>query len=130
MPVDRADSGTYRLLFIASWSSKISLSLASSAMILLTYPVDVRILKRSKVNKSADLPTPYQFSLLVSVLGGEVGALGRWLMYVAGWKRRKARLGSPLLASALMLTSILIIRYAKVTAFELWQESADNEQVV
>jgi hypothetical protein len=45
-------------------------------------------LNASKEKNTDDLPTPYQLSMLLSVLSGSIGSLWNWFNY-RGWKKRE-----------------------------------------
>ncbi|KAK5063183.1 hypothetical protein LTR84_005260 [Exophiala bonariae] len=108
------------LITIASWSSTTAPILVGFPVTLVSYPVASGILTASIKQEAAQLPTPYQFSLLLKMLsGGSVSALWSWLQYAFGWKARREPQGR----SVKTLTSILtlgIILSTFVFATDTW----------
>jgi hypothetical protein len=82
------DFSATRLLTVASWASTVAALLPSFVMVLVSYPVARNILNASKEKNTDDLPTPYQLSMLLSVLSGSIGSLWNWFKY-RGWKKRE-----------------------------------------
>jgi hypothetical protein len=82
------DFSATRLLTVASWASTLTSLLPSFAMLLVSFPVAYTIMNASKDKKTDDLPTPYQLSMLLGVLGGSIASLWSWFKY-QGWEKRE-----------------------------------------
>jgi hypothetical protein len=99
------------LVFIASWSSTLALSLVTSVMLLFSYPVAARVIRRSEAGQLAALPTPYQLSLLVGFIGGGFGALWNTVKYVFGWRGKRPGIVPEVWWSMLMMVVAIILRF-------------------
>ncbi len=80
------------LVTIASWSSTVAPLLAVCAMILVSFPL-AQSLKQNSQMSGAELPTPYQFSLLLDSLSAGVAPLWNSLSYWR-WPHREGRMPS------------------------------------
>jgi hypothetical protein len=69
------------ITLIASYSSTIAPIAVGSAMTLIFYSISSQIMKASEQAQVADLPTPYQVALLITMRSGGVGALWFWFKY-------------------------------------------------
>lgn len=116
-----------RLVFIASWSSSVSLTLASSAMLLISYPVAGVFVAQSSSRSVRNLPTPYQLSLLIDLLRADAMSLWRGLKYTFTWKDRQSDLAPSIVWSSVALCSIVLLRY--VTMHPLWRREVDHLQL-
>lgn len=67
------DFSSTTLVLLASLMSIVSSSLVSSFMVLYSYPIMSRIARKSQNSQNADLPTPFQVSLLIQLLKGGLG---------------------------------------------------------
>jgi hypothetical protein len=67
-----------RLVFVASWSSSISLVLVNMLMMMLSYWVSKQI---TTTTRHSRLPTPYQAMILMKTLNGELWALVDFFIY-------------------------------------------------
>ncbi len=76
-----------RLITISSWTSTATSIIMPFAMVLLSYPVARSYLVHSSPARSHSLPSPYQLSLVVGMLGGSIGALWQCLLY-SFWRKR------------------------------------------
>ncbi|KAF2731951.1 hypothetical protein EJ04DRAFT_554397 [Polyplosphaeria fusca] len=107
------DYSATQLVFIASWSSSISLSLISMLMFLFSYLTARRILLKSHERDSSDLPTPFQLALLIKILNGELLALYDFFMYkFQSWcvPARRRKVARPDSATVLyMAVSMLLV---------------------
>lgn len=72
------DFSATRLVFVASWSSSISLVLVNMLMMMFSYSVCREITTTTQHSK---LPTPYQTTILMKTLNGELGALVDFFVY-------------------------------------------------
>ncbi|KIX00993.1 uncharacterized protein Z518_10059 [Rhinocladiella mackenziei CBS 650.93] len=68
------------LVTIASWSSTVAPLLTICAMALASYPI-VNQLKANSQMAGSDLPTPFQLSMLLETLTGEITALFSLVAY-------------------------------------------------
>ena len=96
VPNATGDSAAYlvnysatRLITISSWTSTAASIILPFAMILLSYPISRSHLVQSTAADGSSLPTPYQLSLLVGMLGGGLGSLWQYILY--HFWRRKSR---------------------------------------
>jgi hypothetical protein len=80
------------LTFLASLLSTFAAYVAVPFMFLLSFRI-ARSLKQKSDEVAPDLPTPYQTSLLISLIGGNVGSLWSWTRYVT--RSRRKRVSSP-----------------------------------
>ena len=94
------DFNATTLATIASWSSTLAPLLAVAAMALASFSI-AKKMKEDSNSESMDLPTPYQFSLLVESLSGGVATLFSFGKY-SFWKNRE-----PL--SSLLRSSLIIL---------------------
>lgn len=82
------------LTTVASWSSTIAPILVGFGVALVSYPVAKGLLTASENHDVAQLPTPFQLSLIVRMISsGSFSALWSWLMYSIGWRGRRERQG-------------------------------------
>jgi hypothetical protein len=108
------DFSATRLLTVASWTSTLTSLLPSFAMVLVSFPVARTIMNASKDKNTDDLPTPYQLSMLLSVLSGSIGSLWDWFKY-RGWEKRE-RVNGIARGSIIWLLFVLVlglVRYEK-----------------
>jgi hypothetical protein len=68
------------LVTIASWSSTVAPLLAVCAMVLISFPL-AHSFKRKSEDFSGDLPTSFQFSLLLDCLGAGISPLWKAVSY-------------------------------------------------
>ncbi|KAH0559688.1 hypothetical protein GP486_003799 [Trichoglossum hirsutum] len=78
-------------------------------MVLFSYPVAARMIRRSEAGQLAALPTPYQLNMLVGVIGGGFGTLWSAVKYVFGWRGRKPGVVPELWWSMLMMVIAIIL---------------------
>ncbi|GIC92806.1 uncharacterized protein Aud_009279 [Aspergillus udagawae] len=94
------------LTTVASWSSTIAPILVGFGVALVSYPVAKGLLTASENHEVAQLPTPFQLSLIVRMISsGSFSALWSWLMYSFGWRGRRERQVRALKS----LTTVLIL---------------------
>ncbi|KAK5206712.1 hypothetical protein LTR47_006711 [Exophiala xenobiotica] len=72
-----------RIAFVASWASTLAPLLAGFVMHLFSFQSALMMLHSSSGSGQHDLPTPYQYSLLVGLCLASTGRLGRYLSYSA-----------------------------------------------
>jgi hypothetical protein len=99
------DVQTTTLATISSWCSSIALSLISFAMTLWTYSISRSLLHRSLTQSYTELPTPFQFALILKIVGGGMGALWDFLLYSVTWGNRRSKL-SPVISAATAVFSV------------------------
>lgn len=119
-----AESNVYYLtisirffLTIASWSSTAAPYLVGFALTLGSYPIARSFMTSCGARDLRALPTPYQFSLALDLMGGKgFGAIWRWLRYRL---RRKTRaVQNPILSGALgFFILATILRYSSHKTF-------------
>ena len=115
---DQNDSSAYfvqisatTLTIVASWSSTIAPILVSFAITLVSYPVAKGLLTDSNTQDTAQLPTPFQLSLIVRMISsGSFAALGNWLVYLIGWRGRRESQGRAIKSLTTMLVLAIFLR--------------------
>lgn len=100
------DFSATRLITVASWTSSVAPLLPVFVMTLYSYPIARRFLRSSRGGQASDLPTPYQLSLYLGLLGGGVGALWNWIKY-RFWRRRER-------ATPVVNTPVLVLIVATI----------------
>lgn len=101
------DFSATKLVTVASWTSSTTSLLPPFAMVLLSYPVARSISEASQRGNKDELPSPYQFGLLLELLGGNVGSLWSWIRY-RRW-RTKERTTSSLRVSFYGLVFVTVL---------------------
>ncbi|KAF3396084.1 hypothetical protein F1880_007227 [Penicillium rolfsii] len=108
------------LTTIASWSSTVAPILVGFGVALVSYPVAKGLLKASENQDVAQLPTPFQFSLIVRMISsGSFSALWSWMMYSYGWRGKRERQGSAIKSVTTVLT-LGIVLSTLVIATDTW----------
>ncbi len=87
------DFSATRLITVASWTSSVAPVLPTFFMSLLSYSTAQSIMRASADGRYSKLPTPYQLSLLLSILGAEIGSLWQYTRY-RRWRRRDHIIGA------------------------------------
>jgi hypothetical protein len=99
------------LTTVASWSSTIAPLLVGFGVALVSYPVAKGLLTASENHDMAQLPTPFQLSLIVRMISsGSFSALWSWLMYSFGWRGRRERQGRAIKSLTTILTLGIFLR--------------------
>ncbi|KAK4940978.1 hypothetical protein LTR10_019022 [Elasticomyces elasticus] len=70
-----------RIAFVASWASTLAPLLATFVMNLSSFQSALAMFHASSGTEQRDLPTPYQYSLLLGLCLAEVGRLKRYFSY-------------------------------------------------
>ncbi|OCT53194.1 hypothetical protein CLCR_09692 [Cladophialophora carrionii] len=73
-----------RIAFVASWASTLAPLLAGFIMSLTSFKYALVMYQSSSGGQQQDLPTPYQYSILVGLCLASMGRLGRYLSYSRG----------------------------------------------
>lgn len=103
-------SGT-TLTTVASWSSTMAPLALPFVMTVLSFPVARRMLRASRVNDDAGLPTPYQFSLMLRmVTNSSLGSIWHCMLYVGSWRGRRAKQTPLLLLMFCTLCAGILLR--------------------
>jgi hypothetical protein len=100
------------LVTVASWSSTVAPVLIGFAITLASYPAAKDLLTASNTMDTAQLPTPFQLSLIVSTLSNNsFTSLWNWSAYTFGWEGK--RQGQPKALRGLTITLFMgvIFRY-------------------
>lgn len=97
------------LATIASWSSTVAPLLAVAALALYSYPISKRLKEHSQTH-GRDLPTPFQFGLLLEALSGSITAFFSLGAYLS-WKSHQ-KMVSMLRSSFIVLLVATIIGLA------------------
>src|SRR3569833_281981 len=98
------------LVFIASLMSTLASTLVASLMVLYSYPMVSRIVKKSGNGGSAALPTPFQLSLFVQLCKGGLGSVWNWAKYGTGWKGRRAKVAKEVSWTGAFLVAAIGLR--------------------
>ena len=99
------------LTIVASWSSTIAPTLVGFAVTLVSYPVAKGLLTDSNAQDTAQLPTPFQLSLIVRMISsGSIAALWNWLTYSFGWRSRREGQGRAVKSLTTMLILTMFLR--------------------
>lgn len=70
-----------RIVFVASWASTLAPLLAGFVMSLDSFRTALVMFRSSSNAEQADLPTPYQYSLLIGLSLASIGRLRRYFAY-------------------------------------------------
>lgn len=100
--------GASQLTSISTWISTTATLLAPAYMALLSYPIAKSMtydLQKRRVENT--LPSPYQTSLLVELLGGSLVSLWRSLQYMCSRKRARVSKLIPFSFVSLLLVVLL-----------------------
>lgn len=97
------------LVTIASWSSTVAPLLAVCAMILVSFPL-AESLRNESQSSGSDLPTPFQFSLLLECFTAGITPLWNALSY-RRWKH-SGRMASTVRNALTVLAIFTILGYA------------------
>lgn len=79
----------------------------SSALVLLSIPISRRIYAHSLRGRHQNLPTPYQFTLLLAIFNGGMGAVVNYFRYRFAWGSQRARAPGFIFACAMVLTCFM-----------------------
>lgn len=91
------------LVTVASWSSTVSPVLIGFAITLASYPAAKDLLTASNTMDTAQLPTPFQLSLIIiTMLSNPFSSLWKWSAYTFGWEGK--RQGQPKALKGLTIT--------------------------
>jgi hypothetical protein len=104
------DMSATTIATIASWSSSVALSLVGFAMALWTYSISMSLLSQSNVRLYTQLPTPFQFALLLKLVDGGIAPLWDAFRYAWGWRKKRSKLSPVVLTTAAILFIGLALR--------------------
>ena len=110
------DFNATALATISSWSATVAPLLAVAAMSLASFPIARRFNKDSR-SGSRDLPTPFQFSMLLESLTGTIGAfftLGRYHL----WPHKASF--APLVRVAFLVLFLASLTGYAITGVDTW----------
>ena len=99
------------LVFPATLMSVVSTSLVSFLMMLYSYPIMARIVRTSESSQNADLPTPFQLSLLIQLAKGGLGPVWAWVQYIFGWKGKRVKIIKEVRWTGAFLVATIGLRY-------------------
>ncbi|KAJ9606772.1 hypothetical protein H2200_008781 [Cladophialophora chaetospira] len=105
------------LVTIASWSSTVAPLLAVVAMVLVSFPLAQSFKKDSQLSGS-ELPTPYQFSLLLESFSAGITPLWNSLSYWR-WPHREGRMASNV-RNALTILAIFTTLGYTIAGVDTW----------
>ncbi|KIW61169.1 hypothetical protein PV05_01326 [Exophiala xenobiotica] len=104
------------LVTIASWSSTVAPLLAVCAMTLVSFPIANQLKAHSQM-AGFDLPTPYQFGLLLETMTGGITPLFGFLGY-RNWPH-KEKMASSVRTALALLTVFTVLGYT-IAAVDTW----------
>ncbi|OCT51727.1 hypothetical protein CLCR_08263 [Cladophialophora carrionii] len=118
------DSGAYyvdfnptTLVTIASWSSTVAPLLAVCAMILGSFPI-AQSLKANSQMAGSELPTPFQFSLLLDCLSAGITPLWNALSYWR-WPQKEGAMASNVRNALTVLATFMALGYT-IAGVDTW----------
>jgi hypothetical protein len=94
-----------RIAFVASWASTVAPLLAGFIMNLMSYKTALLMYHSSLGSSQSDLPTPYQYSLLIGLCLASSGRLRRYFSYT----RKEDVMIPPVLRRAARTLSITLL---------------------
>lgn len=90
----RINATTYAT--IASWSSTIAPILVGFAITLSSFPITKTIIHAAENNDAKEMPTPYQFALMLRMtVSGGPASLWHWLWYTVEWRSKGKKQAQP-----------------------------------
>jgi hypothetical protein len=95
---------------IASWSSSVALSLVGFAMALWTFSISSSVLAQTHGEKYTELPTPFQFALLLKLVSGGMSPLWDVFSYGRGWRKKRSKISPVVLKTTVVLAIGIILR--------------------
>lgn len=98
-----------RLITVSSWTSTVTSFTSTFIMALVSYPLAKSYLQKSNSGTSNELPTTYQFRLMIGLLGGSLGSIWSWLGYCF-W-RKPIKQTKLLWLTATALLASVVLRY-------------------
>lgn len=110
------DFNATALATISSWSATVAPLLAVAAMSLASFPIARRFKSNSR-SECRDLPTPFQFSMLLESLTGTIGAffsLGRYSL----WPHKASF--APLVGVAFFVLLVSSLTGYAITGVDTW----------
>ena len=110
------DFNATALATISSWSATVAPLLAVAAMSLASFPI-ARVFKGNSESGSRDLPTPFQFGMLLESLTGTIGAffsLGKYIL----WPHKASF--PPLVGLAFFVLSVSSFVGYAITGVDTW----------
>ncbi|ETI22299.1 hypothetical protein G647_06372 [Cladophialophora carrionii CBS 160.54] len=118
------DSGAYYVNFnpttlvtIASWSSTVAPLLAVCAMILVSFPI-AQSLKANSQMAGSELPTPFQFSLLLDCFSAGITPLWNALSYWQ-WPQKEGAMASNVRNALTVLATFTALGYT-IAGVDTW----------
>lgn len=116
-PYDQAayyyiDYSATRLITVSSWTSTVTSFTSTFVMALVSYPLAKSYQNKSEAGTTDELPTTYQFRLIIGLLGGSLGSLWSWLDY-SFWKKRTRQTKLLWVTATALLTSVFL-RYVHI----------------
>lgn len=98
------DYSATRLATVSSWTSTATSLIFPFSATLLAYPMAKSFYQRSSAPDPSQLPTPYQLSIMIGLLGGGLGPMWTHVRYFF-WK------GRPRIPTVLSLTAVGVILF-------------------
>ncbi|KEF62440.1 uncharacterized protein A1O9_00412 [Exophiala aquamarina CBS 119918] len=96
-----------RLITVSSWTSTVTSFTSTFVMALVSYPLAKSYLSKSEAGTANELPTTYQFRLIIGLLGGSLGSLWSWLDYSL-WRKRTRQTKLLWVTATALLVSVFL----------------------
>lgn len=91
---------------VTSWASTLSAVLGGFLILLGSYPSSYKLVRALKTNNTSNMPTPYQFAMMLDIKAGSVWrTFWRMIVYRTAYREKRAKLASPVW----FLTAVLIL---------------------
>ena len=98
-----------RLANVSSIASTVSMLLMSAAMVLFSYPLSRRLTENCDRHRESTLPSPYQLTIMIKLIGGQPLALWSYIRYALGSKHKRIDVVPNLSHTVLISTGFLIL---------------------
>lgn len=103
------DISSSRLANLSSIASIVSMLLMSAAMVLFSYPLSRRFTEDCDRHRESILPSPYQLTIMIKLVGGQPLALWSYIKYALGSKHKRINVVPNLSHTVLISTGFLIL---------------------
>ncbi len=98
-----------RLANVSSIASTVSMLLMSAAMVLFSYSLSRRLTENCDQHRESTLPSPYQLTIMIKLVGGQPLALWSYIRYALGSKHKRIDVVPNLSHTVLISTGLLVL---------------------
>ncbi|KAE9364794.1 hypothetical protein N431DRAFT_489274 [Stipitochalara longipes BDJ] len=123
------DMSATTIATIASWSSSVALSLVGFAMALWTYSISSSVLAQTHGTRYTELPTPFQFALLLKLVSGGMSPLWDVFSYGWGWSKKRSKI-SPVVFRTTLVLAIGIVLSILIILADQWLHLATKSVII